>query len=108
MIEKTHTDNDHLGANRIVEKIMKKGYKRENITDSILEYIIYECEFCTNERSDEKIKILNKILITKGPKELYVFDGFELDEITKEKTGYSHIIEIIDHFSKYKKLCSYT
>ena len=46
--------------------------------------ILYECEFCINERSGEKIKISNKILIAKGPKERYVIDGFELDEITKE------------------------
>jgi hypothetical protein len=65
--------------------------------------ILYECEFCINERSGEKIKISNKILIAKGPKERYLIDGFELDEITKEKTSYSNIIEIIDKFPSFLK-----
>jgi hypothetical protein len=32
-----------------------------------------------------------------------VIDGFELDEITKEKTSYSNIIEIIDNFPSFLK-----
>lgn len=55
-----------------------------------------------NERSGDKINISNN-LITKGPKEHYLIDEFELDEITKEKTVYSHIIEIIEYFSKFLK-----
>ena len=76
MNKKIHSDNGHLGANRTVAKIMEKSFKWENITDDILEYIKYECEFCINERSGEKICISNKILIAKGPKERYVIDGF--------------------------------
>ena len=97
-IKKIHTG--YLGAYRTVAKIIEKGSKCENITDDILEY---ECEFYMNERSGDKINISNKILITKGPKEHYLIDGFELVEITKEKTVYSHIIEIIEYFSKFLK-----
>lgn len=42
-------------------------------------------------------------MITKGPKERYVIDGFQLDEIAKELNGYTYVTEIIDYFSKFIK-----
>ena len=71
--------------------------------NDVLDYIKYECKECINMKSGEKLVIKSKVLITKGPKERFVIDGFQLDEITKEITGYSYVIEIIDHFSKFLK-----
>ena len=43
----------------------------------------------------ERIKVKSKIIVTKGPKEKFIIDGFQLDDFTKEITGYSYVIEII-------------
>ena len=47
-----------------------------------------------NMKSVEKLDIKSKVLITKDPKERFVIDGFQLDEIMEELTAYSCAIEI--------------
>ena len=42
----------------------------------------------------EKLDIKSKVLIPETPKEHYVIVGFQLDDLTKELTGYSYVIEI--------------
>ena len=49
---------------------MEKGYNWEKITDYILEYFKYECEFYINERTGEKFNISIKILIGKIQKSI--------------------------------------
>ena len=65
--------------------------------NDIIDFIKYECIECINRISGEKLnnnKI--KVIVTKGPKERYVIDGFQLDEITKSVSNYSYIIEILN------------
>ena len=69
----------------------------------VLSYIKYDCIQCINQNSGERIDVKTKIIITKGPKERYIIDGFQLDPMTAEITGFSYVIEIIDHFSKFLK-----
>lgn len=95
LIRTIHKDNGHLWGNRTVSKIIEKGFQWDNIIKDVLDYIKYESKECINMKSGERIVVKSKILITKGPKERYVFDGFQLDELTKELTDYSYIIEII-------------
>ena len=45
-------------------------------------------------KSGKRIDVKSKILIAKRPKERYVIDGFQLDELTKELTGYSYVRNI--------------
>ena len=47
------------------------------------------------------IKPKNKVLITKGPLERIVADGWMLDNDLKIITGFSWVIYLIDHFSKF-------
>ena len=77
-----------------MDLIRDKGYYWENMYEDILDYIQYECETCINRISGEKLNVKNKILITKDSKERFVFDGFQLDDISKEIKGYSYIIKI--------------
>lgn len=60
----------------------------------VLDYIKYKCKECINMKSGEKLDIKSKVLITKGPKIRFIIEGFQLDDITKESTVYSYIIEI--------------
>ena len=71
--------------------------------EEIIDFIKYECKECIMQKSGEKIKIKTKVILTKSPKERFVIDGFQLNEITITLTEYSYIIEIIDLFSKVWK-----
>ena len=96
-----HKDNGHLGGNRTVFKIIEKGFKWDNMLDDVMNYIKYECKECINQKNGERIKVKSKIIVTKGPKERFIIDGFQLDDFTKEITGYSYVIEIIYSLYKY-------
>ena len=50
---------------------------------------------------EESFKPIQKKIITKGPKERYVIDGWKLHEDLADISGYTWVIDIIDHFSKY-------
>lgn len=103
LIKNTHINNGHIGANRTVDKIKEEGYKWDGMLGDVLSYIKYDCIQCINQNSGERIDVKTKIIITKGPKERYIVDGFQLDPMTAEITGFSYVIEIIDHFSKFLK-----
>ena len=38
---------------------------------------------------------------TKGPKIRYVIDGWKLHKIIFNRTGFSWVVDIVDHFSKF-------
>ena len=68
----------------------------------ILAFIKYDCTQCINQKSGEKIDLKSRIIITKGTKERFIVDGFQFDPISAA-TGFSYVIEIIEHFSKFLK-----
>ena len=43
----------------------------------------------------------NKAIITKGPLDRLVADGWMLDNDLKSITGFNWVIDLIDHFSKF-------
>ena len=47
----------------------------------------------------KKININLKTIITKGPLESIVIDGWELDQELKNITGFNWVIDLIEHFS---------
>ena len=62
------------------------------------------CAACLKNRGGKKIKLNLKQIITKGAKEKYVGDGWQLHETLAEESGFKWIIDIIGHFSKYMAL----
>jgi hypothetical protein len=56
-----------------------------------------------NDKTGNAIKPKAKVIITKGPLERVVADGWELDEELKTITGFNWVIDLIDHFSKFIK-----
>ena len=103
LISSIHINNGHLGCNRTVDKIKEKGYYWENMLKDVINYIKNECKICINDKAGLKLKPNYKTIITKGPKERFVIDGFKLDNTNKVKFGFEWIVEIIDHFSKFLK-----
>ena len=95
-----HINNGHIGINRTGQKIKENGYFWETLLEDVKEFI-GECPKCVLAKKGKKIN--NKInqIIPKGPLERVVIDGWELDTDLKNLTGFTHIVDIIDHFSKY-------
>ena len=52
----------------------------------------------------EKINPKTKVIITRGPLERWVIDCWKLDQNLKEISRYTFVIDMIDHFSKFKPI----
>ena len=59
------------------------------------------CPTCIKTKFGKLIKSNPKKIVAKGPKERYIIDGWKLHQELAKITGYSWVIDIIDHFSKY-------
>ena len=62
---------------------------------------INNCVKCLQIKNGKEIKVNPKVIITKGPLERAVADGWESDEDLKKITGYNWIIDLTNHFSKF-------
>ena len=60
---------------------------------------IKECPKCIMVKAGKNIVNKPKVIISKGPLERVVIDGWELDDHLKEVTTYTWVIDMIDHFS---------
>ena len=58
-----------------------------------MSYIKYDFKVCINERAGIKLKIKTKSIISKGPKDRYVIDGFNLDNIKKENLDMNGLLK---------------
>jgi len=96
---RAHNNNGHLGI-RSNDKIKEFGYFLETQISDIKEYIS-NCPKCIKAKAGKKINNKIKIILPKGPLERVLIDGWELDDNLKEITGYTWVIDMIDHFSKY-------
>ena len=70
--------------------------------DFLSEYVkeyIDNCPHCIMAKKGNIIKPKAKVIITKGPLERVVADGWELDEKLKTIIGFNWVIDLIDHFS---------
>ena len=62
---------------------------------------VYNCPSYTKVRSTKSLKPKIISIKTNGPKISYVIDGWKLHNIINIRTGYSWVIDVIDHFSKF-------
>jgi len=95
-----HNNNGHLGINRTNDKIKEFGYFWKTQISDIKEYIS-NCHIYIKAKAGKKINNKIKIILPKGPLERVLIDGWEVDDNLKEITGYTWVIDMIDHFSKY-------
>ena len=100
ILKNAHNNNGHLGINRTYNKIKENGYFWDNIINDIKNYI-GNCPNCIKIKAGKKINAKTKVIITKGPLERVVIDGWELDQNLKDITGYTWVIDMIVHFSKF-------
>ena len=59
------------------------------------------CANCNKPHKFKKLKIKLKVILDDGPHYLYVADLWKLCKEIKNMSGYSYVIDIIDHFSKF-------
>ena len=62
---------------------------------------INDCPKCIMVKAGKNIINKPKVIISKGPLERVVIDGWELDDDLKEMTTYTRVIDMIEHFSKF-------
>ena len=100
IITTAHSNNGHLRINRTTAKIKEMEYFWEFKVEDIKDFI----ENCAKRIMSKKGKNITpkiKFIITKGPLERIVADGWELDEDLKIITRFHWVVDIIDHFSKF-------
>ena len=100
ILEKAHNNTGHLGINRTNDKIKELGYFWECMNEDVKAYI-KDCPKCIMVKAGKNIVNKPKVIVSKGPLERVVIDGWELDEDLKEVTTYTWVIDMIDHFSKF-------
>ena len=98
--KKAHNNYDHLGINRAYNKIKEKDYSWDKILKDIKNYI-KNWPICIKNKTGKKINTKTKVIITKGPLERLVIEGWELDQNLKEITRYALVIDMINNFSKF-------
>ena len=99
-MEKGHNNTGHLGINRTNDKIKELGYFWECMNEDVKAYI-KDCPKCIMVKAGKNIVNKPKVIVSRGPLERVVIDGWELDEDLKEVTTYTWVIDMIDHFSKF-------
>ena len=97
---KYHDNNGHIGYKRMMQEIKNNNYYWKSLRNDCKQYVL-ECPTCIKLKAGTIVKPTQKKIITKGPKDRYIIDGWKLHEDLAEASGYKWVIDIIDHFSKY-------
>ena len=95
-----HVSLRHACLTKCKQYLLASDYYWEGCTN-LLSKIIDERSIYCQLKKIESFKPKLKRIITKGPHIRYVADIWELSKEFVEITGYSYILEIIDHFSKW-------
>ena len=99
-MEKFHDKRGHISSERVILEIKKHKFYWKTIRNDVKKYI-KNCAQCMRNKIGVSIKITPIKIITKGPCERFVIDGWRLPKHLAEITGYEWVIDIIDHFTKY-------
>ena len=97
---KYHDKKGHIGYKRMLEEIKKDKYYWKSLRNDCKQYV-FECPTCIKLRTGKLIKPIPKKIITKGPRDRYIIDGWKLHQDLANLSGFTWVIDIIDHFSKY-------
>ena len=95
-----HKSTGHTGYYRLYKEIILKKYYWKGIIEDCKD-TVNNCIDCIKLRGGAKFKLCPKQIITKGAKERYVADGWQLHTELVNVSGFKWVIDIIDHFSKF-------
>ena len=85
-----HDKTGHAGYLILYKEIITKKYYWKNIVKDCKDYIL-KCQKCLINRGSKKVIVLTKPIISKGPKERFVVDGWRLHEQLSKETGNKQI-----------------
>jgi len=95
-----HDKRGHINSERVILEIKIHKYYWKSIRNDVKNYI-KNCAECMRNKIGEPIKLKPIKIISKGPCERFVIDGWKLPKHLVEITGYEWVIDVIDHFTKY-------
>lgn len=100
ILTSAHINNGQIDLNRTADKIKGNGYFWETLIDDVKEFIGNSPKYILAKKGKN---ICHKAIqiMPKGPLELEVIDEWELDIDITNITGFTHIVDIIVHFSKF-------
>ena len=93
-----HDNNDHISYKRVNTELINAKIFWKITRNNIITYIS-ECASSIRSKVGKDVKSKPLQIITKGP-DLYILDGWKLPKDIVKKSGFSWVIDIIDHFSK--------
>ena len=101
IISNFHWNYNHCGRDAVIEYIKKEGWYWYGFFKDV-ENIIKACPQCDNGHNKfKKFKPKIKNIIDNGAHYRYITDLWYLSKNISAKTGYSYILDIVDHFSKW-------
>ena len=77
----------------MIEEISEENFYWKSIRNDCKQYVL-ECPSCIKSKAGKVIKPIQKKIISKGPKERYVIDGWKLHEDLANISGYTWVIYI--------------
>ena len=100
MFQKYHNNNNHISYKRIFKEIKEANYNWKTLRNDCLNYFKH-CPVCIRQKAGINIKPSPTPIIPKGPRERYVINCWKLHNELATLSGYTWILDIIDHFSKF-------
>ena len=100
ILSKTHSSTGHASYHRLYNAIKDTGIFWDSLTNDCKEFV-NNCPTCIKLRNHKSLKPKILIIKTKGPKIRYVVDGWKLHKIIASRSGFSWVIDLVDHFSKF-------
>ena len=100
LFHKHHDKKNHISYKRMIIAIKEDNYYWKSIRNDCKNYCL-NCPYCIKMNSGKIIKSKPKKILTYGPRERYIMDGWKIHNELMLVSGFTWVIDIIDHFSKY-------
>ena len=100
MFQKYHNNNNHISYKRLLKEIKESNYNWKTLRNDCL-YYIKQCPLCIRQKAGINIKPSLTPIWPKCQRERYVEDGWKLPNELGTLSGYTWVLDIIDHFIKF-------
>ena len=100
ILKEYHTNKGHISSKRVVNSIKNAKYYWKSLRNDAINYI-NNCPICLRKKCGIEIKKSPIKILVKGPLERFVIDGWKHPNSLAELSGYTLVIDVIDHFTKY-------
>ena len=92
---KYHDNNNHISHKRVYTELIEAKIFWKIMRNDIMKYVT-ECAYYIRLKSGKDVKSKPIQIITKGPQNSYILDGWKLPKDIVKNSGYTLVIEYID------------